>query len=227
MASCGGAPPRTSNAPSPTASIPLQVVIDRAHEKDIQIICSLRINEGGTGGGLNANRYMFSRLKEEHPEYMIGDDCRRPRQVHVPQLRHSLRSDRSASPIIEEVCDRYGADGIEIDDYVRTFFRQSEIEKNTPLLTEFMGDIRALLDRIGERRGDRLMLAARVHPREDANLSVGMDVRRLDPRTIRRSRSRRLRRLPVRPGHRPRMDRRGGPCKRRARLLTLGPNALR
>ena len=71
----------------------------------------------------------------------------------------------------------YGADGIEIDDYVRTFFRQSEIKKNTPLLTEFMGDIRALLDRIGERRGERLMLAASVHPREDANLSVGMDVR--------------------------------------------------
>ena len=60
---------------------------------------------------------------------------------------------------------------------MRTFFRQSEIEKNTPLLTEFMGDVRALLDRIGERRGERLMLAARVHPREDANLSVGMDVR--------------------------------------------------
>ena len=32
---------------------PLQVVIDRAHEKDIQIVCSLRINEGGTGEGLN------------------------------------------------------------------------------------------------------------------------------------------------------------------------------
>ena len=155
---------------------PLQVVIDRAHEKDIRIVCSLRINEGGTGSGLNANRYMFSRLKEEHPEYMIGDDSADPgKSTCLNFAIPEVRQERLA--VIEEVCDRYGADGIEIDDYVRTFFRQSEIEKNTPLLTEFMGDIRALLDRIGERRGERLMLAARVHPREDANLSVGMDVR--------------------------------------------------
>ena len=119
---------------------PLQVVIDRAHEKDIQIVCSLRINEGGTGGGLNKNRYMFSRLKEEHPEYMIGDDSADPgKSTCLNFAIPEVRQERLA--IIEEVCDRYGADGIEIDDYVRTFFRQSEIEKNTPLLTEFMGDI--------------------------------------------------------------------------------------
>ena len=155
---------------------PLQLVIDRAHEKDIQIVCSLRINEGGTGEGLNKNRYMFSKLKEEHPEYMIGDDSADPgKSTCLNFAIPEVRQERLA--VIEEVCDRYGADGIEIDDYVRTFFRQSEIDKNTPLLTEFMGDVRALLDRIGERRGEKLMLAARVHPCEDANLSVGMDVR--------------------------------------------------
>jgi hypothetical protein len=155
---------------------PLQVVIDRAHEKNIQIVCSLRINDGGTGDGPNANRYMFSKLKEKHPEYMIGDDIDDPRKstclnFAIPEVREERLA------IIEEVCERYGADGIEIDDYVRAFFKQSEIEKNTPLLTEFMGDVRALLNRIGEKRGEKLMLAARVHPREDANLSVGMDVR--------------------------------------------------
>ncbi len=155
---------------------PLQIVIDRAHEKNIQLICSLRINEGGTGYGPNENRYMFSRLKEEHPEYMIGEDSADPRtstclNFAVPEVRQERLA------IIEEVCDRYGADGIEIDDYVRTFFRRSEIKENTPLLTEFMGEVRSLLDRIGKRRGKRLMLAARVHPREDVNLSVGMDAR--------------------------------------------------
>ena len=84
---------------------------------------------------------MFSRLKEEHPEYMIGDDSADPgRSTCLNFAMPEVRQERLA--VIEEVCDRYGADGIEIDDYVRTFFRQSEIEKNTPLLTEFMGDIR-------------------------------------------------------------------------------------
>ena len=35
----------------------------------------------------------------------------------------------------------------------------------------------ALLKRIGEKRGETPALWARVHPREDANLAVGMDVR--------------------------------------------------
>ena len=49
---------------------PLQVVIDRAHEKDIRIVCSLRINEGGTGSG-----------PEQKPLYVLPAQGRAPR-VH-------------------------------------------------------------------------------------------------------------------------------------------------
>ena len=152
---------------------PLQVVIERAHEKGIQILASLRINDGGTGEGPEMNRYMFNKLKEEHPEFMIGGDSQGSTCLDFahPEVRQE-RLD-----LIEEVCDRYGADGIEIDDYVRVFFKPEEIEKNTPVLTQFMRDVQALLKRIGEKSGETPALWARVHPREDANLSVGMDVR--------------------------------------------------
>jgi hypothetical protein len=86
-----------------------------------------------------------------------------------------VRQERLA--VIEEVCDRYGADGLEMDDYVRVFFKSSEARRNAPILTEFVRDVRGLLDRIGARRGKELCLAARVHPVEEANLAVGMDVR--------------------------------------------------
>ena len=156
---------------------PLQVVVDRAHEKDIQLIASLRINDPGAPSGANQNRYMLNRLKLEHPEYMIGEeDPDRPAVATCLDFAiDAVRQERL--DLIEEVCDRYGADGLEIDDYVRVFFKPSEVEKNTPLLTDFVKSVRQLLDRIGQQRGERLMLAARVHPREDANLSVGMDVR--------------------------------------------------
>ena len=52
---------------------PLQVVVDRAHEKDIQVIASLRINDSGAPAGPNRNHYMLNRLKLSHPEYMIGE----------------------------------------------------------------------------------------------------------------------------------------------------------
>ena len=87
--SCGGRAAKNLERALADGLDPLQVVIDRAHEKDIQIVCSLRINEGGTGSGQNQNRYMFSRLKEQHPEYMIRRRLHRPRQVHVPELRNS------------------------------------------------------------------------------------------------------------------------------------------
>ena len=156
---------------------PLQVVIDRAHQKDIQVIGSLRINDPGTASGRNAQPYMLNRLKVDHPEYMIGEeDPDRPAVATCLNFAiDEVRQERL--DIIEEVCDRYGADGIEIDDYVRVFFKPSEIERHTPLLTDFFKSVRELLNRIGEKQGKRLMLAARVHPREDANLAVGMDVR--------------------------------------------------
>ncbi len=156
---------------------PLQIVIDRAHEKDIQVIASMRINDAGTANGPNRQPYMCNRLKIDHPEYMIGEeDPLRPAvKTCLNFAIDEVRQERLN--VIEEVCDRYGADGIEIDEYVRVFFKPSEVERNTPLLTDFMRDVRELLDRIGQKRGERLMVAARVNPREDANLAVGMDVR--------------------------------------------------
>lgn len=156
---------------------PLQVVVDRAHEKDIQVIASLRINDSGAPAGPNRNHYMLNRLKLSHPEYMIGEqDPDRPAVATCLDFAiDEVRQERL--DLIEEVCGRYGADGLEIDDYVRVFFKPSEIDKNTPLLSDFVRRVRALLDRLGAARGQRLMLAARVHPREDANLAVGMDVR--------------------------------------------------
>ena len=154
---------------------PLKVVIDRAHEKGVQVICSIRINEGSSPTG--ENLYMVGRLKYEKPDVMIGEEYPgNPSAATAYDFAHpEVREERLA--VIEEVCERYEADGLEIDDYIRVFFKPSEVEKNTPLLTEFVRDVRRLLDRIGEKRGQRLLLAARAHPVEDANLAIGMDVR--------------------------------------------------
>ncbi len=156
---------------------PLKVVIDRAHEKGMRLICSLRMNDPATASGPTANRYMLNRLKQEHPEFMIGES--HPDHPHgatcLDFAVEQVRNERLA--VMEEVCDRYGADGIEMDPYVRAFFKPSQIDQHTPLLTEFIRQVRALLDRIGSKRNQRLMLSARVHPREEANRAVGMDVR--------------------------------------------------
>ena len=122
---------------------PLKVVVDRAHEKGIQVLGSLRINDGGSPE-IGSN-YSVGRLKYENPEVMIGEED--PDSPHVATCldfaRQDVREERLA--VIEEVCDRYGADGIEIDQYVRAFFKPSEVRQNTPLLTEFMRSVRETL----------------------------------------------------------------------------------
>ena len=154
---------------------PLRVVVERAHEKGLQILCSMRMNDASTAEA--ANLYMTNRLKLEHPEVMIGEED--PDNAHAAtcmDFAHPLvRQERLR--VIEEVCGRYGADGLEMDPYVGVFFKRSEVEENRPLMTEFVGEVRALLDRIGAECGAELCLATRAHPVEEANLRMGMDVR--------------------------------------------------
>ena len=159
---------------------PLKVAVDRAHEKGIQILCSLKMNDPSFPGGQGL--YWLGRLKWDNPEVMIGEEDPGDERVATCSdfARPEVRQERL--DVIEEVCDRYGADGVEIDDCLkdspaRVFFKPSEARRNAPILTDFMRQVRGLLDRIGEKRGNRLCLATRVHPVEEANLAVGMDVR--------------------------------------------------
>ena len=90
---------------------PLQIIVDRAHEKGMQVLDSLRINDGGVPEGSN---YNVGRLKYERPDVMIGEeDPENPSVATALDFaRPEVREERLA--VIEEVCDRYGADGIEI-----------------------------------------------------------------------------------------------------------------
>ena len=160
---------------------PLKLVVDRAHEKGIQVFCSLKMNDASYPGG--ERLYWLGRLKWDRPEVMIGEE-----DPNIPEraaacsdyARPEVRQERL--DVIEEVCDRYGADRLEMDDCLkdspsRVFFKLSEARQNAPILTDFVRQVRMLLDRIGDKRGEQLCLATRVHPVEDANLAVGMDVR--------------------------------------------------
>ena len=153
---------------------PFKVVVDRAHEKGFRVLGSIRINDAGAPEGSN---YTIGRLKYENPDVMIGEeDPNKPfTATALDFARDDVREERLS--VIEEVCDRYGADGVEIDEYVRVFFKPSEVAKNIPILTEWMRSVRALLDEIGNRQGRELSLAIRVHPSEQACLDIGMDVR--------------------------------------------------
>jgi hypothetical protein len=161
---------------------PLRVVVDRAHEKGKRIMCSLRMNDASSDAG--GNYYMFGRLKREHPEVMIGAAAagEHPNAATCANFEHEqVQAERLA--VIEEVCDRYGADGLEMDPYVNA--PPARARELASVMTAFVAKVRALLDRIGTQRGERLLLAARVHPVEAANLDVGLDAAATPPDVLR------------------------------------------
>ena len=122
----------------------------------------------------------------EHPEYWIGRESvenapadRKYGQVVQffqdfahPEVREFRRA------IVEEVCTRYDVDGFQLDLMrIPCFFKPAEIERNTPLMTAFIREVRATLDRIGEQKDRRLELAVRVPLTIEGALNTGLDVR--------------------------------------------------
>jgi hypothetical protein len=151
----------------------LRVVVDRAREKGLQVLCSMRMNDSST----ESNLYMMSRLKREHPEVMIGEEAAggHPHAATCEDYaRAEVREERLR--LIEEVMG-YGPCGLEMDPYVGVFFQPSRACENAGILTGFVREVRAMFDRLGRERGERLCLASRVYPAEEQNLGIGMDVR--------------------------------------------------
>lgn len=134
---------------------PLKIAVERAHEHGIQVLTWLYWE----------------------PKNPAGDDFSTYSDHADPEVR------RRRLETIEEACQRYGLDGIGLNYYVPPIAfsaevgRPTEAPNNPPALNSFFREVRALLDRLGEDRGQRLGLAARVHPDEAANSAAGLEVR--------------------------------------------------
>ncbi len=78
--------------------------------------------------------------------------------------------------LIREVVERYDCDGIELD-WMRFGFhlRPGHEMEDALLLTEFIAEVRSLLDVWSQRRGRRIALSARVPSRPQTALRLGMD----------------------------------------------------
>jgi hypothetical protein len=77
--------------------------------------------------------------------------------------------------LVREACRRYDLDGIEFD-WGRTppFFRNNG-RANAPVMTDFMRQVRKILDDAGQKRGKAILFATRVPDSSGWALSCGLD----------------------------------------------------
>ena len=165
--------------------------IKAVHEADMPICASLRMND--IHDAWEADR-LFYPLKLQRPDLLLGAGTRIPGDA-----RHWRYADPEGSVVMaafwsgfdyakEEVrqhflgfirycCRTYDFDGLELD-YFRhpLFFKLGEEEQNLDTMTQFVRQVRELLDQIGRARGRPYRLVARVPDSLELARRTGLDV---------------------------------------------------
>jgi hypothetical protein len=143
----------------------VQVLLDRARKNGIEFVAGLRMND--RHGGSESRPFCA-----EHPEWLLKD-FPGGMDYKYEGVRQAVLS------FVEEFLDRYDVDGIE-PDWMRwcQMLRPSEAEKNAPLLTDFMAQMRKLVDHAAQKRGrSKLLLGARIPQTLEECSVLGFDVK--------------------------------------------------
>ena len=142
---------------------PLTVLIDRAHEKGLEFIASIRMGvalpQAGSGGDDGIDL-----------AYKVSQGGRG--LVH-DQIRDYLFA------VVEEVATRYSTEGVELDFAAAPaaldwLLRPEDVAEHTPSITEL---VRQIAEMVRGRPSGRGVVGARVYPTERINLDHGLDVR--------------------------------------------------
>lgn len=160
----------------------VKVFIERCRQRGQAPFLSVRLNDvhhmefvdAKSGGGLGMS---VTRFYAEHPEYRIAPGSLRGADLALNWAVPEVRARKFA--LIEELCAGYDLDGLELD-FLRfySFFRLAETtrEERCAIMTGFVKDVRALLDRTA-REGRHRWLCARVPCDLAAHEPLGIDLR--------------------------------------------------
>jgi hypothetical protein len=130
---------------------PLTVLIDRAHEKNMDFWASLRMAG-------------YGKMDPAHNLAEGGGGL-----AHEEVRDHLFK-------VVEELATEYETDGVELDFALPggapRILREEDVEQTTPVLTDYVEQLAELVR--GQREG---AVGVRVLPTEEMNLAQGLDVR--------------------------------------------------
>lgn len=151
-----------------------RIWIDRCRRDGMTSWMSIRMSD--VHSAEDENNYQHSSFWKNNPHfrrmtYRFAGGHNRALDYGRPEVRHYVLS------LISEICDRYDMDGIELD-WMRSCRNLKpgwEMEGQS-LLNEFMGEVRALVDKKSARCGRRIKLAVRVPSKPQVSWDLGLDV---------------------------------------------------
>ncbi len=163
----------------------LQIMIDFCRKNKIEIFWSMRMNDTHDAWGGDYSPYFFPQLKKDHPKYLVGSKESRPKHGGWTAVDYGHPQVRElAFRFIEEVCQRYDVDGIELDFFRHpVFFKRAAWElplgqEELDMMTELMRRVRKMTEEVGEKRGHPLLIAVRVPDSVEYCKGIGIDLER-------------------------------------------------
>ncbi len=134
---------------------PLTIAAARAHQSGVKLFAYMHVNKEYGPTGSWTWLLLTDDFSKEHAEYRITGSL-------VLDFKHKEVRDRKLA-ILREAAET-GVDGVALN-LMTQFFADPEAGRS--VLTQFIRDVRKMLDEVGEERGQRLDLLVRV-PFQDA-----------------------------------------------------------
>ncbi len=159
--------------------MPVEIYIDECHKQGMEFIAGFRMNDRH-----GHHPEFFKKLCEEKPEWVLREYKPSTRKAPpesreygcsvnyaIPEVREWLLS------IMEKVANRFDIDGIEFNfSRLAECFPKDELATSHSIMTDFIRQVRHMLDIAGKRKGRDLMFGVRVHQQLDGCLAMSLDV---------------------------------------------------
>ena len=156
----------------------IETSLRRASEKGMEAFITYRMNDLHFADTALQCPVIYPDFWIAHPEYWLNEDIGWHSAGAPDFAIKEVRNHKLA--IITEQLEKYGhlIDGYDLD-FMRfmVFFRSTEGEKNAPLMTDLVREVRARVDETSARTGKKILLSVRVPPDVDFCLQKGLDVR--------------------------------------------------
>jgi hypothetical protein len=152
---------------------PMQRMIDRCRKRRISPWVTIRMNDVHEADLMKS--CLHSRFWTEHHDYWRYSD--RYTGWNDRAFNYALKPVRDYfMALIEEVCNRFDVDGLELDwNRWPLQFREGEEGKQADMLTAWLADVRQTVRKAEKKWGHPICLAARVPARPEVAKGVGLD----------------------------------------------------
>ena len=162
----------------------LKLVVDYAHQHGKEAFWAMRMNDThDTAHHPDRPYLLFPPLKEQHPEWLVGEPIKRTPFGRWSSVNYAVPEIRDlAFRYIEEVCNNYDVDGIELDYFRHLCYFPSTAQggqasdAERAMLSEFMQRVRTMTEEVGCRRGRPILVAIRVPDSTEFSRGIGLDV---------------------------------------------------